>query len=272
MIGDPVSHSLSPLIHNAAFVALELDWVYTAFDVAPTDLTAAIRGAEALGVEGLSVTMPHKEAVTKLVDSVSATVDRLGAANTLHRVGKGFRAENTDGDGLIDALRLDEGFDPADRVCAVIGAGGAGRAVCLALGEAGAKEVVVVNRSAGPAGAAAALAGRQGRVGTTDEIAGADLIVNCTPLGMAGVAPDAIPVPAECLSPGQMVVDLVYHPVHTPLLLAAKERGAIPVTGVGMLIHQAGRAFRLWTGENAPLGAMSAAVVAVLSSGEVKPR
>lgn len=272
MIGHPVRHSLSPLLHNAAFAALDLDWVYTAFDVDPADLGAAVAGMRALGIDGLSVTMPHKEPVLAHVDRVSPTAERLGAANTLHRVGGTVVAENTDGDGLVDALRADEGFEPEGKTCAVVGAGGAGRAVVLALAEAGAAAVRVVNRSPEPAQRAAALAGERGSIGTLDDVAGADLVVNATPLGMSGVAAGKLPVPPERLGAGQIVVDLVYHPVHTPLLTAAKERGAVAVSGVGMLIHQAGRAFRLWTGESAPLGAMSAAVVAVLSAEEVHQR
>lgn len=267
-----MTHSLSPLLHNAAFVAMGLDWAYVAFDVAPADLPTAIGGAVALGVEGLSVTMPHKEAILGLVDDASPTAARLGAANTIHRVGSSVVAENTDGAGLVDALRLDEGIDPAGRRCVVFGAGGAGRAVVLALAEAGASAVTVVNRSADAAERAAQLAGDVGRVGPPEAAAEADIIVNATPLGMAGVAGGQLAVPAEHLGRGQVVVDLVYHPVHTPLLLAAREKGAIVVTGVGMLLHQAGRAFRLWTGENAPLGAMSAAVVAMLSTEEVHQR
>jgi shikimate dehydrogenase len=144
----------------------------------------------------------------------------------------------------------------------VVGAGGAGRAVVRALAGAGAATVTVVNRTAGRAEASAALAGRTGRVGTAADAAGADLVVNATPLGMhAG----ELPVDPASLGPGQLVVDLVYHPAVTPLVEAARARGAAATNGVGMLIHQAAHAIRLWTGEDPPLGVMSAAALGELA-------
>ena len=137
VIGDPVRHSLSPVLHNAAFAALGLDWAYVAFPVARTDVAVALAGARALGMRGLSVTMPHKEAVARAADQRSRAVERLGAANTVV-VRSGIAvAETTDGAGLLDDLRENAGFDATGRTCAVVGAGGAARAVVLALAEAG---------------------------------------------------------------------------------------------------------------------------------------
>ncbi len=138
-----------------------------------------------------------------------------------------------------------------------------------ALGQAGAREVVVVNRSPGPAERAASLAGAAGRVGIPADASAVDLVVNATPLGMGVVvtttgAPEALPLDPRLLAPGQIVADLVYHPATTPLLAAARAQGLRTVTGLGMLIHQAAHAFRLWTSEEAPLEAMSAAAVAAL--------
>jgi shikimate dehydrogenase len=268
VIGSPVAHSLSPVLHNAAFAALGLDWAYVAFDVAPADLEVALRGATALGLEGLSVTMPHKESIAKLVDRLSPTASQLGAVNTVHHVGGQLVGESTDGAGFIDALRHDEGFDAQGTTAAVIGAGGAARAIVLALAQARAREIVVVNRSPERAAAAAALGGSVARVGQPTDIEGAQLVINATPLGMDGVHPDQLPIDPRLLHRGHVVVDLVYHPLRTPLLRAARERGAVSVTGLGMLIHQAAHAFRLWTGEDPPLEAMSAAAVAALSREE----
>ena len=260
VIGSPVRHSLSPVLHNAAFRALDLDWAYVAFEVDEGEAGAAMAGVRALRLAGLSVTMPHKEAVAGAVDRLSPTAERLRAVNTVVPLGGELVGESTDGKGFVDALRLDHGFDPAGRRCLVLGAGGAARAVVLALAGAGAADVVVAGRSPERAAEAASLAGPVGRPGRPDEAAEADLVVNATPVGMEGHPPGPGVDPA-CLGPGQVVADLVYHPPATPLLEAARARGAVVVNGVGMLIHQAGAAFRLWTGEDPPLEAMSAAAL-----------
>ena len=164
MIGSPVRHSLSPLLHNAAFAAAGLDWAYLAFEVAPADVAAALRGARAIGLRGLSVTMPHKEAVAACLDgSLSPTAAKLAAVNTVSFAGGKPCGESTDGAGFVAALASDQGFDPKGRSCAVLGAGGAARAVVLALAGAGAAEVAVVARSEAKAAVAAALAGPAGR-------------------------------------------------------------------------------------------------------------
>lgn len=267
VIGDPVRHSLSPLLHNAAFAALGLDWAYVALPVRAAEVGQAIAGARALGLEGLNVTMPHKAAVLAHLDRVSPTVAALGSANTVVRGGSRrdeLEGESTDGAGFLDALRTEEGFDPARSRCLVVGAGGAGRAVVLALAGAGARQVVVVNRRPSAALSAAALAGGVGRVGCAEEADAADLVVNATPLGMAGAGGTELPVPPERLGPGQVVVDLVYHPLRTPWLEAAAARGATTANGVGMLVHQAAGSLRLWTGAEAPLAAMREAIAGAL--------
>ena len=169
----------------------------------------------------------------------------------------------------MDALRIDEGIDVDGQRVAVVGAGGAGRAVARALAEAGAV-VTILNRSADAAALAASVAGPSARVGTPGDLADAAVVVNATPLGMGVVvsttgAPEPLPFDVALLGAGQIVVDLIYHPVHTPLLLAARSQGLRSVNGVGMLVHQAAHAFRHWTSEEPPLEAMSAAAVAVLS-------
>jgi shikimate dehydrogenase len=182
-----------------------------------------------------------------------------------------LEGDNTDGTGLVDALRSDEGFDPGGRRCLVVGAGGAARAAIRALAEAGAREVVVVNRTPHRAETAAALASPVGRVGAPGDAAGADLVVNATPMGMglSGVpgtpGEDELPLDPAHLGPGQLVVDLIYHPPVTRFVELARARGAAAVNGLGMLVHQAARAFRLWTGEDPPLPVLSAAAVAALA-------
>ncbi|MDQ3384952.1 MAG: shikimate dehydrogenase [Actinomycetota bacterium] len=273
VIGDPVRHSLSPVLHNAAFAALDLDWVYVALPVQTGDGGRAVAAMSTLGIDGLNVTMPHKAAVAEAVDRCSPVAARLGAVNTVVRTADGLLGDSTDGEGFLTALRVDEGFDPDGARCLVVGAGGAARAVVLALAEAGASEVVVVARREAAATAAASLAGSAGRPGTAEEADGCALVVNATPLGMdavvvelpgAGILPE-LPVPERCLGPGQVVADLVYQPMRTPFIEAARARGAVAVNGLGMLIHQAALSFRLWTGEDPPLEVLSAAALAELA-------
>ena len=265
VIGDPVRHSLSPVIHNAAFAEAGLDWTFVAFEVIDGDAPRAVSGARALGIDGLSVTMPHKATVIEALDRLSPTATKLGAVNAIVREGTEFVGHSTDGAGLIDALQFDEGFSPAGKTCAVIGAGGAARAVILALAEAGAASVIVINRTAANAELAALLAGPVGRVGAEDSAREADLLVNATPLGMVGQDVPAIDPP--WFHANQLVVDLVYAPPLTPTIQAARAAGAHAVGGLGMLVHQAAHAFTLWTGQEAPLPAMSAAAMAALAHG-----
>jgi shikimate dehydrogenase len=270
LIGSPVRHSLSPTILNAGFGAVGADWVFLVFDVPAGHGTQAIAAVRDLGIGGLSVTMPHKSAAHDAVDERTPVASALGAVNCVAWRGDRLVGDNTDGAGFVDALMMDEGVDPAGLRCAVVGAGGAGRAVALALGQAGAADVAIVNRSAEPAARAAVLAGERGRLGAPTDVAGADLVVNATPLGMGVVTatdgtPEPLPFDPAALHAGQVVVDLIYHPATTPLLAAARDRGAVAVNGLGMLIHQAAHAFRRWTGEDPPLEAMSAAAVAELT-------
>jgi shikimate dehydrogenase len=264
VIGDPVAHSLSPRLHNAAFDALGLDWVSVAFPVRAGMTAAALAGMRALEIAGLSVTMPHKEAAFEAVDEVTEVARRLGAVNCVTRRDGALVGDSTDGAGFLAALRRAAGFDPRGRRCLVIGAGGAARAVIVALADSGAEEVAVVNRTAVRAEKAAALAGPAGRVASGEDVAQADLVVQATPLGMAGGngADDALPVDPSALHPGQVVVDLVYNPLETPLLAAARAAGADAVTGLGTLVHQAALALERWTGLAVPVEVMWAAVEA----------
>lgn len=261
VIGSPVRHSRSPALANAAFEAAGVDWVLVALEVAPGAGAGAVAAVRTLGLGGLMVTMPHKEDVLAALDRLTPAATALGAVNSVAWEGDELVGDNTDGPGLVDSLRGDVGLDPAGRRCVVLGAGGAARSVVWALGEAGAAEVVVVNRTASRADVAAALAGRAGRVGDPASVAEADLVVNATSVGM-GAADDAtgpLPVDARFLRPGQTVVDLVYQPLRTPLLAAAAAAGARPVDGLGMLVHQAARSVQRWTGVEPDVLAMAAA-------------
>lgn len=258
VIGDPVVHSLSPLLHNTAFAEMGLDWVSVGFPVPAGQAPVAIPGARALGVRGLSVTMPHKEAVAALVDARSPLAERLGAVNCVTFGEEGVLGDNTDGPGLVAALQRGCRFDPSGRRCLVVGGGGAARAAIAALADGAAAEVVVVNRTRGRAESAARLAGAVGRVGTPGDAARCDLVVNATPLGMgaAGDTTGVWPVDPELLGPGQLVVDLVYDPPVTPWLEAARSHGSRIANGMGMLVHQAALQLASWTHLDPPVEAM----------------
>lgn len=258
VIGWPVRHSRSPDIHNAAYRALGLDWVYVAMPVAPGAVPTALAGMRALGIQGLSVTMPHKAAVAAQVDVLTADAAALGAVNSVRRDGDRLVGDNTDGGGFVDSLS-DADVDPSGRRCVVLGAGGAARAVVRALAAAGAERVVVVNRDPGRAAAAAELAGRAGAVGTREDLADADLLVQATPVGMGD--DQTVAVDPGLLPDAAVVADLVYHPLVTPLLAAAGDRGLRTVDGLGMLVHQAARQLRAWTGAEPPVDVMRAAAL-----------
>ncbi len=263
VIGDPVRHSLSPRLHNAAYGALHMDWVYVAFEVAPGSVAGAVAGARVLGLRGLSVTTPHKQAALTAADHASPLAQRLGAANTLV-IDKGeVFAESTDGDGLVADLRA-AGYEPSGKVAAVIGAGGAARSAIVALGAAGASRVLVVNRSIDHAVRAAELAGPVGRAAPAEAVADAAVILQATPVGLGGRGEgnELLAEVAAHLGAGQLVYDFVYHPPVTSFLAAAANSGAAVRNGLGMLVHQAALQFELFCGEPAPLAVMWAAVAA----------
>ena len=265
IIGWPVSHSLSPAIHNAAFAALGLDWVYVPLPVHPLQLSAALTGLGAMGFAGANVTMPHKAAVADLIDELSDDARRLHAVNTIVCDGERLRGENTDAPGFERFLRMDAGIDPSGRAALILGAGGAGRACALALARSGVASITVAARE--PARVADVSAAVDGLGADVRAVAfddaptvRADLIVNATPLG---ARQETLPVPA--LGPGSVVVDLLYHPSVTPLLVHARAEGAVAFGGVGLLLHQAALSFEIWTGQQPPLEVMSAAALAAIS-------
>lgn len=263
VIGDPVRHSLSPAMHNAAFEAAGLDWIYVAFEVPRGRGGAAVVAMRDLGIAGLNVTMPHKADAASSCDELSDAAARLGSVNTVLRRGDGtLYGDSTDGEGLVRSL-VEEDVELEGRSVLVIGAGGAARAIVPSLDHAGAR-VTVSARRPEPAREVAALTGgvtaAYERLG--DAVAGADVVVNATPLGMAGEAP---PFDSGCLETRHTVVDLVYDPAETPLLEAAAARGCRTVAGLGMLVHQGALAFTLWTGEEAPVEVMREAASRALA-------
>lgn len=262
VLGDPIRHSLSPLLYNSAFGAMGLDWVAVAFHVAAPDIAGALEGVRALRLAGVAVTMPHKEAAASLVGRVSPTVERLGALNCVVAADGVLVGESTDGTGFVESLRHGAGIDPAGLCALVVGTGGAARAVVLALEDAGAAEVTVVGRDGSRAARAASLAPRAGRVGSASDASAADIVVNATPAGMAGTSAAGTlpPLDPSLLVTGQVVVDLIYTPQPTRWLELAAARGASTLGGLGMLVHQAARNIVLWTGCEPPVEVMWRAV------------
>ncbi len=264
VIGSPVRHSLSPVIHNSAFAELGMDWAYLAFEVPAGRAKAALEGMRALSLAGLSVTMPHKHDIAAAVDALARPAGILGAVNCVVPEDGRLVGHNTDGAGFLAALRADAGFQPSGSRCMVLGAGGAARAAAAALADAGADEVAIVNRTPSRAEEAARLAGGAGRVGDALLAGEMDLVVNATPLGMArpgGSSEDGFPVDPGLLRSGQLLVDLIYEPARTPLMVAAQQRGVRVRNGLEMLVQQAAAAFELWTGRAAPLEVMRSAAL-----------
>ena len=264
VIGKPVGHSLSPVLHNAAYQALQLDWVYVAFEVADGAVPDALAAVRALGLVGLSVTMPHKTAAAHACDDLTPDAAALESVNTVTLAHDGRLAgDSTDGEGFLRSLR-DASVEVRQRAALVLGAGGAARAVALALARAGA-DVTIASRRTDSAVAAAKVAGAHvvewdARAGAAKE---AHLVVNATPVGMQR---DESPMPANALHEGLVVADLVYHPAETALLRDARSCGAATVDGLGMLVHQAALQVERWTGLDAPVAAMRAAVQDALST------
>jgi shikimate dehydrogenase len=269
VIGSPVAHSLSPLLHNSAFDALGLaeGWRSFAFEIPRGQAASALDAMRRTGVTGLSVTMPHKADVAALLDEYSGVARRLAAVNCVHQRQGRLYGTNTDGEGFLASLARGAGFEPMGKRCVVIGAGGAARAVVLALARAGASDVAVVNRTPERAFEAARLAGDEGTVvdltegAIRDAIAVAHLVVNATPVGMDGAAagaggPAEWLVGPDLLGSGQVAADLVYIPRQTRWLTEAAAAGATTLDGLGMLVHQAAAQLALWTGENPPVEAM----------------
>lgn len=256
--------SLGRAMHEAGYRALDLPWVYVPFAV-ERDLEGALRGMRALGIRGLGISMPHKLAVMRWLDELDPLAARIGAVNTVVHDDGRLVGHNTDAWGAVAALR--EIRDPRGARVLVLGAGGAARAVVFGLVDAGAV-VTVANRSVArgqelveAAGAAASIPWQEVEAAT----AGHDVVINATTVGMeAPGEPPGLPLPASALRPDLVVMDIVYKPIETALVRAARAAGAATVHGGRMLLHQAGRQFALYTRRDAPLDAMDAALRAAI--------
>jgi shikimate dehydrogenase len=259
IIGDPLGHTVSPVMHNAAFKKLGIDYAYVPFPVRPEKLAEAVAGLRAFQIVGFNVTIPHKVAILPFLDDLDPLASKIGAVNTVTNTKGILTGYNTDAEGFFQSL-MEHGINPVNKNVAVIGAGGASRAISFILSEMGAK-LTVVNRRSGleRANAIAAMIQqdlhRVAEVVELEKIAeglkGADILINTTSVGMApqtGVSP----VPAALLGNIPVVVDIVYNPMDTQLLKDAKKAGARTIGGVDMLVWQGALAFEKWTGRKAP--------------------
>lgn len=278
IIGDPVEHTMSPVMHNAAFREMELDFIYVAFRVRPDELTKAVDGMRALGIRGINVTIPHKVNVIPLLDRLDPSAEKTGAVNTIVNDEGILTGFNTDGYGFLQAL-FGKGIDPEGKNIAVLGAGGAARAAVFTLADKKAN-IVILNRASGMdrAKKLAALVTETAKYkidvmvldngNLADVLKKSDILVNTTSVGMSPDNEKSL-VPAELLKPKLTVFDIVYNPVNTRLLRDAAAAGAETINGVDMLVWQGARAFEIWTGKKPPVELMKKEVITLLQPEEL---
>lgn len=278
LVGWPATYSLSPAMHNAAFQACGLNWVYTLFPVPPQAIREAVAGLRALGLAGANVTVPHKQAVAALVDRLSPEAAETGAVNTLVVEEGQLVGHNTDVQGLLWALR-EAGVELAHRRVLVLGAGGAAGATvaaCLRQGAAGVtvaarrpeQAQALVERFRSLRGGCRLMAVELSPPAVASALAECDVVVNATPLGTQGEGGEALVELADprCLPPHGVAVDLVYRPPSTPWVTAARRAGRKALGGAGMLLYQGALAFERWTGLAAPVPAMRRALEQALGA------
>lgn len=278
VIGDPVEHSMSPAMHNAAFKEIGLDWVYVALRVRAEKLAAAIEGVRAFDMPGINVTIPHKIQVIPLLDGLNPLAEKIGAVNTVVNENGVLTGFNTDASGFLRAL-TENGIRPEGTSGVILGAGGASRAISFALANTRVAPVIL-NRASGLERAKQLAATVSKTTGTetialelnrgnlTDALKKADILVNSTSVGMSPDTENSL-VPAELLRPDLVVYDIVYNPVKTRLLREAEAAGAATVSGVDMLVWQGAVAFELWTGKKPPVDIMKKVVMKHLSEGNI---
>jgi len=270
IFGHPVEHSLSPVMHNNGFSELDLDCVYVAFDILPTNIGEAVSAVRALGISGLNVTIPHKQRIMAYLDEISSDAMLVGAVNTVSNVDKRLIGFNTDVGGFLRALKSDLDFTPEGTKVFLVGAGGASRAVIVGLGRNYVSEVVIANRTLSKAEDLAKEFGDHfpkvefKAVMLSDEerikqcIVGSDIVINSSSAGMKRENP--LELPLYLLPKHAGIYDLVYDPTDTPLVKDAKKLGLKAHSGHSMLLYQGVEAFEIWTGLTAPVDTMKKAL------------
>lgn len=275
VFGHPISHSLSPVMHNAAIRALNIDYIYVPFHVLPEYLAEAVEGIRALGMAGINVTIPHKERVIEYLDEVSDYSNQIRSVNTIINVGGRLRGDTTDGPGFVRSAEAAWGKIDGCKAL-ILGAGGSAKAVAFALARIGC-EIVIANRTHERAVGLVESLGKVYKAGTFravefdgqalgEEISRTDLLVNTTSVGMYPDV-DSIPISPDLLRGNLMVYDLVYNPGRTRLVAEAEKRGASAVSGLKMLVYQGALSFEMWTGIAPPVDVMEQAALRVLGNG-----
>lgn len=271
VIGDPINHSLSPIIQNAAFEALDLNFVFLAYKVKTSGLEDAVNGARALNIRGLNVTMPHKTRIIDFLDRIDLSAQIIKSVNTVLNKENLLFGFNTDGVGALRALK-ENGVEPKGRKVLLLGAGGAARAVAYTLAKE-ADELVVLNRTVKSSHNLAKLlektVGKKvvaGSLSISDiqrNLQDSDILINATSVGMKP-KPQESPVPIKLLRRDLSVMDIVYNPIETRLIKDAKSMGAVVIGGIEMLIYQGAASFEIWTGKSAPIQVMKKAALSHL--------
>lgn len=270
IIATPIRHSKSPMMHNTAFETLGLDYVYTAFDVAPEALEDAVRGLKALGVRGFNVSMPYKSAIIPLLDEISEVSRLCGSVNTVVNREDRLYGTVTDGTGYMKSLS-ERGIDIRGEKITVLGAGGASAAICIQAALDGVREISIFNATLSRAeelaekirkntlciAKAFPLADGES---LRREIAGSVLLANATSVGMGALEGQALITDPSMLRPGLICTDVIYAPEETAFLKLAREAGCATVNGLGMVLWQGAEAFRLWTGMDMPIDAVRAVI------------
>ncbi|KAB7708703.1 shikimate dehydrogenase [Bacillus aerolatus] len=253
VIGDPIAHSMSPVMHNDAFAQLDIDGAYHPFHVKADDLAAAVHGMKAIGVEGFNVTIPHKAAIIPLLDHVDPLARAIGAVNTVVRENGSWTGYNTDGAGFVRGLQEAYGGPLEEKRVLVIGAGGAARAIYYTLASEKVSRIDIANRTLEKAASLAESCPYPitGAVLTTEEaekqLGEYDIIIQTTSIGMSPLIEEC-PVSMENVKQGAFVSDIIYNPLETKLLNEAKKRGARIQSGLKMFVYQGALAFEKWTG------------------------
>ncbi len=262
VIGKPIGHSMSPAMHNAAFSRLGLNYVYLGFEV--TDLQRAIDGMRALGISGFNVTIPHKIDILKYLDKIDTTAKRISAVNTVVNDNGILTGYNTDCAGAVDALASKVKLK--GRKIAVIGAGGAARAIAFGVAEKGA-HILIINRTLAKGEKLVSDVNGffpdSSKCGTIKELEDVDIIVNTTPIGMNPNI-HATPVGKEFLRKNHIIMDIVYNPIETQFLRDAKSLGCMTISGIEMFVGQGAKSFELFTENKAPKEVMRNAVLNLL--------
>lgn len=267
IIGKPLAHSLSPIIHNACFKQLSLDWQYIPFEVEPEAIDCLLKFARKSNIAGFNVTMPYKEMITGFLDELSHETLKIGAVNTVKILNGRAAGYNTDAGAIIRILKEQYGKSPKGKSVVLIGAGGAARAVAYAAHSLGCKKLAIINRTRSKAKRLKNDFKEEfDQINLLDEpgdmknaVESSDIIINATPVGMFPET-GKLPINIEYLKKGQFIMDLIYHPAETNFIKEAKQMGIKAVGGMPMFIYQAAESFKIWTGINPPQETMAAVV------------